>query len=280
MPPSRPSAWSSPSVAPGRSTGSTCGSRRAPFSAVSGPTAPARRRRYGSSRPSSSPTPATPRWPASTSSREAELVRHRDRPRRSAGRRRRAAHRSRQPGDGRAPLPPQGDSGPQARRRTTRALRPDRCRQTGWPRRTPAACAGASTSPPASSSRPRSSSSTSPPLGSTLAAARDMWDVIGELVADGATRAADDPVPRRGRPPRRPHRRHRRRPGDRGRHRRRVEDAGSAPTASTSWSATPTVSATPPPSSDASLARRRPSIAASDAWRSPCRTSWRRCRTR
>ena len=90
-------------------------------------------------------------------------------------------------------------------------------------RPTPAACAGAWTSPTRSSPSRRSSSSTSRRRASTRAAGSTLWETIEELVAERHDRPADDPVPRRGRPPRRPDRGHRPRPGHRRRHAGRAQ---------------------------------------------------------
>ena len=61
----------------------------------------------------------------------------------------------------------------------------------------------------------------------------------------GHDRAADDAVPRRGRPARRAHRHHRPRPGHRRRHARRAQGARSAPARCTCACATPTSAPTP-----------------------------------
>ena len=163
------------------------GRPRAPSSACSAPTAPARRRRSASSPRSSRPTPARPAWPASTSSarprscapasaspastprstRTSPALENLVMVGRLYGERRRAAQ-------ARAP-------------RAARALRPRPTPPTAWRRRTRAACAAGSTSPPRSSRARRCCSSTSRPPASTRAAALDLWETIEELVADGTT---------------------------------------------------------------------------------------------
>ena len=72
----------------------------------------------------------------------------------------------------------------------------------------------------------RCCSSTSRPPASTRSGRSDLWGVIEELVRRRHHRAAHDAVPRRGRPARRQHRRHRPRPRDRRGH----VDASSRPT--------------------------------------------------
>ena len=107
--------------------------------------------------------------------------------RRPAGHRRRAAHRAGEPGDGRAPLPPAQAGGPGPGRRAARACSTSTTPPIGWSRRTPAACAVGSTSPPASWPGPRCCSSTSRRPGSTRAAATTCGTLLRALVRDGTT---------------------------------------------------------------------------------------------
>ena len=114
-----------------------------------------------------------------------------------------------------------GLPGPAARRRAGRAagaLRPGRGRPPARWRPTRAACAGASTWPPAWSASPRWSSWTSRPPAWTRAAARRCGRSSPSSPRTGVTVLADHPVPGGGRPAGRPHRRPRRRPGRRRRH--------------------------------------------------------------
>ena len=75
---------------------------------------------------------------------------------------------------------------------------------TARPRPTRAACAAASTSPPRWSPRPPVLFLDEPTTGLDPRSRLELWETIEELVADGHDRAAHDPVPRRGRPARRP----------------------------------------------------------------------------
>ena len=104
-------------------------------------------------------------------------------------------------------------------------------------RPTPAACAAGSTWPPRSCTGRRCSSSTSRPPAST----REPHRPLGRHRRPGRRRhhgAADDAVPRGGRPARRPHRRDRPRPGHRRGHAGRAEGAARARRSSTSSSTT------------------------------------------
>ena len=87
--------------------------------------------------------------------------------------------------------------------RAARALRPRRRRRAAPPRPTRAACAAGSTSPRRSSRGRRCCSSTSRRPGLDPRSRLDLWETIEGLVAGGHDRAADDAVPRRGRPARR-----------------------------------------------------------------------------
>ena len=136
-----------------------------------------------------------------------------DRPGRPGGDRRRPAHRARQPGDHRPPLPP---APPRARRRGDELLERVGLTEapTGWSARTRAACAAGSTWPPAWSPRRRCCSWTSPPPGSTRRPKRAMGGapragqrgatlVLTTQYLEEADRLADDrrarPGPRRRR---------------------------------------------------------------------------------
>ena len=144
-----------------------------------------------------------------------------DRPRRPVRRGRREPDRLREPGDGRPALPPR----PQvlARARATscspRSTSPRRAGGSSAPTR--AACAAASTSPPLSSrslrSLPRRADDRARPPQPDGALGRDRG-----ARRRGEDRAPDHPVPRRGRPPRRPDR------GDRPRRRHRRGHLGRA----------------------------------------------------
>ena len=120
----------------------------------------------------SRPTEGAPPWPATTSSREPAAVRARIGVAGQAGDGRRAAHRPREPRDGRPAVPPAAGAGARPRRRAARAPRPRRRRRPAGqdvlrrhapparPRRQPRRRAR------------RSCSSTSRPPGWTRAAAR------------------------------------------------------------------------------------------------------------
>ena len=112
---------------------------------------------------------------------------------------------------------------PRARRRAARALRARRRRRRACRRPTPAACGAGSTSPPRSSPTAGAVPRRADHRGSTRAAASTCGRRSSELVGRRHHRAAHHPVPRRGRPARRPDRRDRPRPGDRRGHSRRAE---------------------------------------------------------
>ena len=199
----------------------------------------ARPRRCASSPRSCSPTAAAPRCSASTSTRDPQAVRERIG---LAGQYAAVDENL----TGHENLRMVGQLSHLVRRRSrargrraARALRPHRRRRPARAHLLAAACAAGSTSRPRSCTARRCCSSTSRPPGSTRRAAPDLWGVIEELVADGTTRAAHDAVPRRGRPPRRQHRRDRPRPRDRRGHVDGAQGRGSAPRSSRSGSPTP-----------------------------------------
>ena len=97
---------------------------RAPYSACSAPTAPARRPPSASSPRCSTPTRARRASPAWTCARRQGAARP-HRPRRPVRGRRREPDRLREPRHGRAPLPPGQADRARARRRAARALRAD-----------------------------------------------------------------------------------------------------------------------------------------------------------
>ena len=221
------------------STGSTWPCREAPCSACSGPTAPARRPRSGSSPRCSRPTRAGRRSPASTSLRD---------PARSAG----AIGLSGQYAAvdeyltgyenldmvgrlyhlGRAPV-----RGP--RPRAARAVRPRPTPATGRSKtysggmRRRLDLAGALVADPPVLFLDE------PTTGLDPRSRNDMWDVIAELVARRHHAAADHAVPRGGRPAGRPHRRDRPRPGRSPRAPPTSSRPRSAASGSSSWSPMP-----------------------------------------
>ena len=196
---------------------------RAPCSACSGPTAPARPPPCASSPRCSSPTRGTRprRRPRRRAAGAAAARAHR--PRRPVRRRRREPHRPREPRAGRAASTTSARRA--SRRRAARAARAFELDRRGRPRRprpTPAACAAGSTSPPRSC----------PPAGAVPRRAHHRPRPAQPHRAVGARsrtcrrrhdRAAHHAVPRGGRPARRPHRRDRPRPRDRRGHRRRAQ---------------------------------------------------------
>ena len=192
----------------------------------SGPTGPARRRSSAPSPRSSGPTAARCGWPASTPSRHPDAGAPGDRPRRPARGRRAGADRPREPGDGGPAVRPRPPRGAGGGRRCARPARARPTPPTGWCAATRAACAAASTSAPASSARPRLLLLDEPTTGLDPRSRIELWDAIRALVRSRHRRAAHDPVPRRGRPARRPHRDRRPRSGDRHRHARRAQEPG------------------------------------------------------
>ena len=146
-----------------------------------------------------------------------------DRARRPVRGRRREPHRLREPRDGRPPLPP----GPRALAASARdellerfALTDaaDRLAKTysgGMRRRLDLAAALVA--------RPPVLFLDEPTTGLDPRSRLQLWETIEARVAAGHHGAAHHPVPRRGRPARRPHRRDRPRPGDRRGHSGRAE---------------------------------------------------------
>ena len=135
-----------------------------------------------------------------------------DRRRRTGGDRRRAALRTRQPGDDRPPLPPGGAASSRARGRAARAFgladAAERLVKTysGGMRRRLDLAASLVASPPVLFLD-------EPTTGLDPASRRELWALLDGLVRDGDDAGAHDPVPRGGRPARRPDRRPRPRPG-------------------------------------------------------------------
>ena len=189
--------------------------RAAPSTACSAPTAPARRRRSACSRRCCAPTPAAPACSATTSS---------PRPTRCAALVSLTGQLASVDEDltGRenlillgAPARLPAGAGQGAGRRAARGVRARGGRRAGSSSTTPAACAGGSTSPRASSSRRELMFLDEPTTGLDPRSRNQVWDIVRALVAAGHDGAAVHAVPRRGRPARRPDRRHRPRQGDR-----------------------------------------------------------------
>ena len=220
--PSRSRGSSGGSAPSSPSTASTSPCPPAPSSACSARTAPARPPRCASSPRSCSPEPAAPRCSASTSPSDPQAVRERIG---LAGQY--AAVDENLTGRENLRLIGQLTHQPVRRVRqradellerfdlTDAADRPARPTRGGMRRRLDLAAALVH--------RPPVLFLDEPTTGLDPSSRNDLWDVIQELVGRGHHRAADDPVPRGGRPPGRPHRRHRPRHGDRRRHAGRAQ---------------------------------------------------------
>ena len=128
---------------------------------------------------------------------------------------RRGPDRPREPDPARPPARPRARARP--RRAPTSCSRPSASPRppAGSSRTTPAACAGGSTSPRASSSRRELMFLDEPTTGLDPRSRNQVWDIIRALRRRGHDDPALHPVPRRGRPARRRDRRDRPRQGDR-----------------------------------------------------------------